>query len=54
MLQAREGASAAQPLKGLRIGLPKEFFPAALAVDVNGAVRAALAELRNSARRWWT
>ena len=26
MLQAREGATAAQPLKGLRIGLPKEFF----------------------------
>jgi aspartyl-tRNA(Asn)/glutamyl-tRNA(Gln) amidotransferase subunit A len=44
MLQAREGATAAQPLKGLRIGLPKEFFPAALASDVNGAVRAALAE----------
>ncbi|KQW35680.1 Asp-tRNA(Asn)/Glu-tRNA(Gln) amidotransferase subunit GatA [Rhizobacter sp. Root404] len=44
MLQARAGATAAQPLKGLRIGLPKEFFPAALAADVNGAVRAALAE----------
>jgi aspartyl-tRNA(Asn)/glutamyl-tRNA(Gln) amidotransferase subunit A len=44
MLQARDGATAAQPLKGLRIGLPKEFFPAALAADVNGAVRAALAE----------
>ena len=44
MLQAREGATAAQPLKGLRIGLPKEFFPAALASDVNGAVRASLAE----------
>ena len=40
----REGATAAQPLKGLRIGLPAEFFPAALAADVNGAVRAALAE----------
>ena len=40
----REGATAAQPLKGLRIGLPGEFFPAALAADVNGAVRAALAE----------
>jgi aspartyl-tRNA(Asn)/glutamyl-tRNA(Gln) amidotransferase subunit A len=40
----RAGASAAQPLKGLRIGLPSEFFPAALAADVNGAVRAALAE----------
>jgi aspartyl-tRNA(Asn)/glutamyl-tRNA(Gln) amidotransferase subunit A len=44
MLKARNGASAAEPLKGLRIGLPKEFFPAALAADVNGAVRAALAE----------
>ena len=41
---AREGATAAQPLKGLRIGLPVEFFPQALAADVNGAVRAALAE----------
>jgi aspartyl-tRNA(Asn)/glutamyl-tRNA(Gln) amidotransferase subunit A len=44
MLRARDGATAAQPLKGLRIGLPTEFFPAALAADVNGAVRAALAE----------
>jgi len=44
MLTPRSGATAAQPLKGLRIGLPKEFFPAALAADVNGAVRAALAE----------
>jgi aspartyl-tRNA(Asn)/glutamyl-tRNA(Gln) amidotransferase subunit A len=42
--QPREGATAAQPLKGLRIGLPGEFFPAALAADVNGTVRAALAE----------
>ena len=40
----REGATAAQPLKGLRVGLPTEFFPAALSADVNGAVRAALAE----------
>ena len=45
MLTAREGATAARPLAGLRIGLPLEFFPAALAADVNGAVRAALAEL---------
>jgi aspartyl-tRNA(Asn)/glutamyl-tRNA(Gln) amidotransferase subunit A len=45
MLKARDGATAAQPLKGLRVGLPKEFFPAALAADVNGAVRASLAEL---------
>jgi len=45
MLHPREGASAARPLAGLRIGLPREFFPAALAEDVHGAVRAALAEL---------
>lgn len=45
MRQPREGATAAQPLGGLRIGLPREFFPAALAADVGGAVRAALAEL---------
>ncbi len=38
----RAGATVPQPLKGLRIGLPKEFFPAALAADVDGAVRAAL------------
>jgi aspartyl-tRNA(Asn)/glutamyl-tRNA(Gln) amidotransferase subunit A len=44
MLTPREGASGARPLQGLRIGLPSEFFPAALAADVNGAVRAALAE----------
>lgn len=45
MLAPRPGAGAARPLEGLRIGLPKEFFPAALAADVDGAVRAALAEL---------
>ncbi len=45
MLQPRAGASALKPLQGLRIGLPKEFFPAGLAADVNGAVRSALAEL---------
>jgi aspartyl-tRNA(Asn)/glutamyl-tRNA(Gln) amidotransferase subunit A len=41
----RDGASAARPLHGLRIGLPREFFPAGLAADVEQAVRAALAEL---------
>jgi len=40
----REGASAAQPLKGLRIGLPKEFFGEGCAPDVIAAVRTALAE----------
>jgi len=45
MLKRREGAAAGRPLAGLRIGLPREFFPAALAADVDGAVRTALAEL---------
>ncbi|MDC8785653.1 Asp-tRNA(Asn)/Glu-tRNA(Gln) amidotransferase subunit GatA [Roseateles koreensis] len=45
MLQVREGATAAQPLKGLRIGLPREFFPEGLAGDVDKAVRQGLAEL---------
>jgi aspartyl-tRNA(Asn)/glutamyl-tRNA(Gln) amidotransferase subunit A len=45
MLLPREGASAARPLQGLRIGLPREFFPAGLSADVNTAVRQALAEL---------
>ena len=45
MLAPRVGASAARPLQGLRIGLPREFFPAALAAEVEGAVRGALAEL---------
>jgi len=45
MATPREGATGAAPLAGLRIGLPREFFPAALAADVNGAVRAGLAEL---------
>ncbi len=34
-----------EPLQGLRVGLPREFFPATLAGDVDGAVRAAVAEL---------
>ncbi|MCX7251558.1 MAG: Asp-tRNA(Asn)/Glu-tRNA(Gln) amidotransferase subunit GatA [Burkholderiales bacterium] len=37
-------ATAAQPLKGLRIGLPQEFFGAGCAPDVLAAVHAALAE----------
>ena len=45
MLQPREQASPGRPLQGLRIGLPREFFPQALAADVHDAVRAALAEL---------
>jgi aspartyl-tRNA(Asn)/glutamyl-tRNA(Gln) amidotransferase subunit A len=45
MLAPRAGASTSRPLAGLRIGLPREFFPAALAADVNGAVRAALGRM---------
>ncbi|EGJ10191.1 Asp-tRNA(Asn)/Glu-tRNA(Gln) amidotransferase subunit GatA [Rubrivivax benzoatilyticus] len=45
MLAAREGASATRPLAGLRIGLPREFFPEGLSADVAAAVRGALAEL---------
>ena len=41
----RAGAAPGRPLGGLRIGLPKEFFPAALGSDVANAVRGALAEL---------
>ncbi len=45
MLLARPGATASRPLQGLRIGLPREFFPQALAGDVEAAVRAGLSEL---------
>ncbi|MFO1218525.1 MAG: Asp-tRNA(Asn)/Glu-tRNA(Gln) amidotransferase subunit GatA [Burkholderiaceae bacterium] len=45
MRAPRPGASASKPLAGLRIGLPREFFPASLDADVAAAVRAALAEL---------
>ncbi len=37
-------AAGATPLKGLRIGLPKQFFDAGCAEDVISAVRGALAE----------
>jgi aspartyl-tRNA(Asn)/glutamyl-tRNA(Gln) amidotransferase subunit A len=41
----RAGATAARPLAGLRIGLPKEFFGDGVSADVLAATRAALAEL---------
>ena len=44
LVRSREGASPGRPLRGLRIGVAKEFFPAALAGDVEAALRAALAE----------
>jgi aspartyl-tRNA(Asn)/glutamyl-tRNA(Gln) amidotransferase subunit A len=37
-------AAGSQPLKGLRIGLPKQFFGAGCSADVLAAVRSALAE----------
>ncbi len=45
MRAPREGASPGRPLAGLRIGLPREFFPAALAASVGDTVQAALREL---------
>ena len=45
MQAAREGATAGRPLQGLRIGLPREFFPSGLSADVEQAVRQGLAEL---------
>jgi len=44
LLTPREGTSATQPLKGLRIGLPAEFFGAGCTPDVLAAVRGALTE----------
>jgi Asp-tRNA(Asn)/Glu-tRNA(Gln) amidotransferase A subunit family amidase len=41
-----------QPLTGLRIGVPKEYFGEGLAADVEQAVRAALAKFVNWARPW--
>jgi aspartyl-tRNA(Asn)/glutamyl-tRNA(Gln) amidotransferase subunit A len=41
----RPGATAARPLAGLRIGLPREFFPAVLRADVNTCIQSALGEL---------
>ena len=48
---AREGATAARPLQGLRIGLPREFFPRRRwPATSSGAVRAALGELEQARR----
>ncbi|CAG9185131.1 Glutamyl-tRNA(Gln) amidotransferase subunit A [Cupriavidus laharis] len=40
--RARAGASESQPLAGLRIGLPREYFGKGLSPDVEEAVRTAL------------
>ena len=45
MLAPRAGATAGRPLAGLRIGLPREFFPEGLSADVEAAVRGALTQL---------
>ena len=46
MLAPRAGASASQPLLGLRVGLPAEFFPQTLDAGVASTVQAALAEMQ--------
>jgi aspartyl-tRNA(Asn)/glutamyl-tRNA(Gln) amidotransferase subunit A len=51
MQQARAGATPAKPLQGLRVGLPREFFPQGLSADVDQAVRGALAELEKLGAR---
>ncbi|MFT3858998.1 MAG: Asp-tRNA(Asn)/Glu-tRNA(Gln) amidotransferase subunit GatA [Aquabacterium sp.] len=43
---ARPGASAEQPLAGLRVGVPKEFFGTGVDAGVLEATRAALAQLQ--------
>ncbi|MDE2401199.1 MAG: Asp-tRNA(Asn)/Glu-tRNA(Gln) amidotransferase subunit GatA [Burkholderiales bacterium] len=42
----RAGATAEQPLKGLRVGVPTEFFGKGVAADVLEATRQALAQLQ--------
>jgi aspartyl-tRNA(Asn)/glutamyl-tRNA(Gln) amidotransferase subunit A len=44
--QPRAGANAEQPLLGLRVGVPQEFFGEGVNADVLAATRAALAELQ--------
>lgn len=44
LLAARPASAGDKPLKGLRIGLPTQFFGAGCAPDVLAAVRGALAE----------
>jgi aspartyl-tRNA(Asn)/glutamyl-tRNA(Gln) amidotransferase subunit A len=51
MAAARDGATPAQPLRGLRVGLPREFFAAGVSDDVAAAVRQALAELEKLGAR---
>ena len=42
----RAGADAAQPLRGLRVGVPKEFFGEGVSADVLAATRVALERLQ--------
>jgi aspartyl-tRNA(Asn)/glutamyl-tRNA(Gln) amidotransferase subunit A len=44
LIAASAGGASEKPLKGLRIGLPAQFFGAGCAPDVLAAVRSALAE----------
>jgi aspartyl-tRNA(Asn)/glutamyl-tRNA(Gln) amidotransferase subunit A len=45
LIAANSHAAGSQPLQGLRIGLPAQFFGAGCSADVLSAVRGALAEL---------
>jgi aspartyl-tRNA(Asn)/glutamyl-tRNA(Gln) amidotransferase subunit A len=45
LIAANSQAGGSQPLQGLRIGLPTQFFGAGCSADVLAAVRGALAEL---------
>ncbi len=51
LARSRDGATAARPLEGLRIGVPAEFFPKALAGDVEAALRSALGEFERLGAR---
>ena len=42
----RQGATAAQPLAGLRVGIPQEFFGDGVSADVLATTRAALTQLQ--------
>jgi hypothetical protein len=50
----REGATAARPLAGLRIGLPKEFFRRRLSPDVAERRARRAGRAREAGRRRWS
>jgi aspartyl-tRNA(Asn)/glutamyl-tRNA(Gln) amidotransferase subunit A len=48
---ARAGASGPEPLKGVRLGVPDEYFQPGMDAEVEAAVRAAIAELERAGAR---